>query len=360
VGGYLLFYGALTGHFEPGTKERSYVAFQQGQSVDYRRDPACRQKLLKCAVLKAQEIYGSGEENNYSILRAISRNPAAFANRLARTVAFLPGLFMEVYGERMWIFLLILSGRGLWELLRRKEYLLTALLLFWAAHLSVYFLTFFRAGYLRTPYFVPFVLAAIGARALLQDAARRKVTNILSGLLFVVTVVAMVLDVRSLYFTTALLLVALWAIHFVLVQPGEGQPIPTLGLLVLLAAGLILRPAFEPPLGRDLSEGAEEQALLVMEQKLPPGALVAAGSPGGVWAADMQFEDLGDDEYYMLQTTSDLHALLKTRDIRAIYVDSSLSNANQPIWELIEPGLGQFYETIFSGREGSIRVLLVN
>lgn len=359
VGGYLLFYGAVTGRFESGTAERSYIAFQQGQSVDYKRDPNCKQKWLQCAVLKAQELYGSGSENGYSILRAISRNPQAFASRLGKIVSALPLLIRDVFGERMFVFVFILAARGLWELIRKKQYLLVASLLLWTAYLSVYFLTFFRVGYLRTPYFIPFVLAAVGADALIRDAVSRKTAYILSLALLAVTVVAVMLDIRALYFTTALLLVAILALHFLQTDRSENPATLAAGLMILFAVGLILRPVFEPPVRRDLSQGAEEQALLVMKQNLPANALVAAGSPGGVWAADMQFEDLGSDQYYAVQSAAELHALLQQKGVKAVYVDGSLSNVNEPVWNLIESQLDQYYKTIYSGREGSIRVLLV-
>ena len=359
VGGYMLLFGAVTGGFEMGTVERSYVAFQQGQSVDYKHDPACQQKILKCAVLKAQELYGTGTENNYSILRAISRNPQAFVSRLSNILVALPNLVIEVFGNRMIFLILILVARGIWELLSRRQFLLLSILLLWMTHLGVYFLTFFRVGYIRTIYFIPFILAAIGAYAFIQDTLQRRRTYLLAALLLAVTVAAMLMDVRALYFTTALLLVALLMLHLLQSVETEKSNIAATGLVALLAVGLILRPIFDPPVGRDLSQGAEEQALLVMVKNLPSGAHVAAGSPGGVWAADMEFEDLGGDEYYLVSSAAELHRLLRQKGIIAVYVDSSLSNANEPVWRLIEAEVDQYYETIYSGREGSIRVLLV-
>ncbi len=359
VGGYLLLFAAVTGGFEMGTMQRSYVAFQQGQSVDYKREPGCQQKLLKCAVLKAQELYGTGEENGYSVFRAISRNPQAFASRLANILGALPSLVVDTFGKRMIFLALILAARGIWELLAKRKFLLLAILLLWMTHLGVYFLTFFRIGYIRTIYFVPFLLIALGAYAFVQDMSQRRRAYALIGLFLTATVTAVFLDVRALYFTTALLSAALLGIHLFQTTTTDEPSLATMGLLALLTVSLILRPIFDPPVGRDLSQGAEEQALLVMVDSLPKDATVAAGSPGGVWAADMQFEDLGGDEYYAAASPAELHDLLVQKGITAVYVDSSLSNANEPIWKLIESQLDQYYTTVYSGREGSIRLLLV-
>lgn len=353
VGGYFLLYGAVTGDFSLGTRERSYVAFQQGQAIDYQKDPTCTEKWLRCAVLQAEQLYGSGQENNYSILRAISRNPQAFGHRFLKQVSLLPGYIYSIYGERTALLLFILAFRGLLELLRRRQGLLATLFLLWPLTLAVYFLTFFRIGYFRLSYFVLYTLGAIGAAAFVEDARKRRSLLIWTALLAAVTLPAIWLDVRALYFTTVLLLAGIWFIRLL----PEGRTAEVSALLVMLAIGLILRPVFDPPAPYDLVNGAEEQAAVVMQERLPRGSLVMAGAPGGVWAARMEFQDA--NAYSALTSGADLYAALKEAGVKAIFVDPYLSNTNEHVWNLVEPGIGTWYESVYVGREGSVRVLLV-
>ncbi len=356
VGGYFLLYGAVTGDFSLGTRERSYVAFQQGQAIDYQKDPSCTEKWLRCTVLQAEQLYGSGAENNYSILRAISRNPQAFGHRFLKQVSLLPGYIYSIYGERTALLLFILVLRGLIELFRRRQGLLAALFLLWPLTLSVYFLTFFRIGYFRLPYFVLYILGAIGAAAFTADARERRSLYVWSALLAAVTLPAIWLDVRAVYFTTVLLLAGLWFIRSLEREMGE-VTWSAAALLAILAIGLILRPVFDPPAPHDLVNGAEEQAAVVMQEELPRGSLVLAGAPGGVWAGRMEFQDA--NAYSGLTSSAELYEALKEAGVTAIFVDPYLSNTNEHVWNLVEPGIGTWYESVYSGREGSIRVLLM-
>ena len=356
--GYLLLYGSVTGDFSFGTQERAYTAFQQGQSIDYHRDPSCNQKPLKCAVLQAQQLYGSAEENNFSIFNAIRRNPQAYLSRLTKEIFAIPNLVYSMLGLRTAILLFILFARGAWELIRKKQWTLIAILVLWPAYLGVYFLTFFRIGYLRQPYYVLYIVAAIGAAAFIYDALNKKSALIWSAVLAVFTAFAVIADARALYFTTVLLLVVLGVTYFLSHREDQNSLI-TIGLTALLCTGLILRPTLDPPYGHDMTAGAEEQALLAIDKKLPQDSLVAAGAPGWVWAARMEFYDMNGDQFTQLKSGEEVYQLLKNAGVKAVYVDSSLSNANEYIWKLMEPDLSKWYVTAYSGREGSIRVLLL-
>lgn len=358
VGGYLLLYGALTGDFSFGTQERAYTAFQQGQSIDYHHDPSCNQKFLKCAVLQAEQLYGSADENHFSIFNAIRRNPQAYLSRLEKQLLALPELVYSMLGLRTAFLLLILFGRGVLELIRKRQWMLIALLALWPVYLGAYFLTFFRIGYLRMPYYILYAAAAIGAAAFIADAYNKKSALIWSALLAIMTMVAMTSDARALYFTTVLLLAVLGLNYFLSQRENQNFVLMT-GLTILLCVGFILRPTLDPPIGHDLTAGAEEQALLAIDAVLPRNSVVAAGAPGWVWAARMEFYDMNGDEFTQLQSGEEVYRFLKSAGVKAVYVDSSLSNANGYLWKLMEPDLDKWYETLYSGREGSIRVLLL-
>ena len=359
VGGYVLLYGAVTGDFNMYTRERSYTAFQQGQSVDYRKDPSCDLKTMKCAVSQAEELYGTAQENDYSILRAISRNPRAYWSRLFKEFGALPDLFVTAYGKRTAFLVLLLTLAGMVEWVRRKEYGLLALLLSWLSYLGVYFLTFFRKGYLQSPYFVIFALSAIGLNALAYDLKNRNRSAIWvwSGVLSVLSIGGVIADIQALYFAALILFAVIWLALLLINQFEEMQHVYVPATL-LLGASLLIHGTFDPPIQHTLGQIPEERAILILQQRLPPDSPVAAGAPGAVWAARMDYVDLGDPQF-LAGSSQELHDRLVALGVKAIYVDPYLSNTNENVWRLIEPYIKKGYETAYNSPDGSIRVLLV-
>ena len=355
VGGYLLFYGIRTGDYSLGTAERSYVAFQQGQQLVYEKDPECRLKLIRCAVFQAEKLYGSGVKNNYSVFRAIANNPHAYSIRLLAHFKKLPELFFNSYGQRTTFLLIILALRGIVELIRKKEYSLLVLLIVWPAYLGVYFLTFFREGYLRTPFFIFFIFGAIGTQAIAENVGNLKENRIWVIILAATSLLAWFAGIQALYFTTVLLLAAVLVIPL-FKQAGQTTP----GLLILFLVGLMLRPTFDPPISKIINEEPEVQGILTLERNLPPGSQVASGAPGAVWMARMEPIDVADLDYENITTPEALYEQFKKDGVDAIYVDSYLANANREIWRLMVPGIGKFYENIYlSPGGGNIQVFLL-
>jgi hypothetical protein len=347
IGGYQLLYGSRTGNYSLGTAERTYVAFQQGQELVYVKDPECRLKRIRCAVLQAEKLYGSGEENHYSIFRAIANNPQAYSKRLMAHVIDLPPLFFITYGQRTALFLLFFAMCGLAVLVRKKQYALLFLFLAWMGYLSVYFLTFFREGYIRTPFFLFFAFGAIGLQAVVENLANKKVTNILIILLTTLTLYGWFEGFQALYFTTIVLLIVFL---FSRLFTGDGQT--AYGLLLFFIAGLMLHPAFEPPIYKVRGEIPEEQGVLALVQNLPPGSQVASGAPGAIWMARMEPIDVADLDYENVTTPEALYEQFKKDGVDAIYVDHFISNVNREIWRLIIPGIGKYYDNIYTSLGG--------
>lgn len=360
IAGYVLIYGVTTGNYTLGTVERSYTAFQQGYIFDYRGNPDCNLSRMKCAVLEAQSIYGTPDENDASVLRAISRNPGAYMKHLQNVVTQLPKMMIQAYGGKTAFVFFLFVLRGLIELVQKKQTALLVVLALWPSYLFVYFLTFFRIGYLQTAFGVAYVAAAFGIHALLREAGERRELWSWSGVLAAMAIYGFVGGNASLSFAALVTLAAVWAIYWLRDLVKQPTQRAMAGALLLLAAGLIIRGSLaNPPTFRQLGSIAEEQASLVMQESLPPGSLVAAGSPGSTWAARMQHFSLADDELLPIADSAGLHEFFVQHGVAAIYVDHELSNALEAIWELIENGIGTYYEEIYSGDEGSVRVLLV-
>jgi hypothetical protein len=129
--------------------------------------------------------------------------------------------------------------------------------------------------------------------------------------------------------------------------------------LVLLIAGVVLRGNFPSPTIRTLGVAADEQAVVYMQEHLPPGTLVAAGAPGVVQTAGMVPATLSALDVPVGRSQEGFLRWMRDQGIRAVYVDYSLSSDNPAIWRLIEPQIGNGFERVFTADQGDIQVLLV-
>lgn len=141
-----------------GMKERAYFAFEQGEGVswaDARRegtDPSIT------GVEVSARLYGSQEQNQSSILRAIEHNPGPYLSRVAHNVCKLPRQISLDYSGwahegtgcngkgaySPWLFELMAFGLLLAVVLSKQRLLVLAFILPFAA----YCLTFYRDGYI--------------------------------------------------------------------------------------------------------------------------------------------------------------------------------------------------------------------
>ena len=358
VGGYVLVYGALTGDYDLGTQERSYLAFQQGQMALTTPDFNCKLGPIKCVEEQVNSLYGTSAENGNSVFRAIAHNPQAYLQRLGTTLTLLPRLAHDAYGKQTFYALAFLAIVGILALARTKRFPLLLLLLAWCLPLATYFLTFFRAGYLRTPFFIVFVLAGFGLEELLASLGQKRAWIWVATLL-VLTAIGLRQSLNYFYFSTILLLVSM-LLGWLLLRDETAFPHKApLTLMLFLAAGLVMRGGFTPPVIPTLGEIAEERAILALEEQLPENAIIAAGAPGVPWAARMDFMPATEKEFLLSATSPKEYYLgLKHLGAKAIYIDNIVTN-NGPLWALIKPGIGKYYDKAFSGRSGSVMVLVV-
>ncbi|HKJ27259.1 MAG TPA: hypothetical protein VJ965_06460 [Anaerolineales bacterium] len=358
VGGYVLLYGLVTGSFTLGLEGRTFAAFMQGQAHLYRNDPDCTLSAIRCGVLEVQEVYGTPEENNYSVLRAIAGNPQAYWRKVQDTLASLPTLFLKAYGEMPLMLIALLGLRGAVELLRKKKGLLLVVMALWGSYLGVYFITFFRRGYLMMIFYLLFALAGLGLAALARGLANRQERLVWSGLLGVGVLAGIIFGIQALYLVCLLVLAILWIGALAQEQgEGSGKALPVFFLFLVL--GVLLTRTFNPPVFTPYGTLPEEEALVLIREEIPEGSPVAAGAPGWVWAADMDYVDLEAKRFNGLADSQALYEALLADGTEAVYVDHYLSNQNEALWRLIEPEIGHYYRQVYSGREGSIRILLV-
>ncbi len=384
VGGYMVFYYLRTGSWEMGTLERTYLNFEAGQQVLYSGEE--RLDTVTESRLEAQRIFGSGEENNFSIPRAIRRNPLVYFERLKAVLKVLPEHVLSAYGIRFAVVTFLLAAGGVFDLLRQKQYALLVLLLLWPAHLaSGFVITLFRTGHLQFPFYVVFVLAGIGLLALLQAVLSLPKTQpgilrapgaglILTWLVVLIALVVFGLlgNKLAIFYNAALVLAAMvviwFARHHIAGHPGgqnsavehawDGKGMG-MALLVLFAAGLVLHGDYPSPKQRVLGVEAREQAAIFMAENLERGTLVAAAAPATVWSAHMTFANLTAMDVPSNRSPEAFVDWLRSQGIRVVYIDHVLTSNNPVLWELMNAQIGSGLERVFSADEGDVQVLIV-
>ncbi len=358
VGGYLLVFGLVAGEFVFGTTERTYVAFQQGHMFVYAPFGECEHEL-GCLNDAVDVIFGTPAENDYSIFKAIRRNPTAYFERVIEIIKQLPQKLYYAYGLKTGYLMIILALRGVVALIRQKEFGLLALILAWPSYLLVYFLTFFREGYLMSIFFLIFSLGAIGITSIVKNLDNRPERLTWTALLMLVILVGIRSQRFWLYFGALILFVGIWLVYLVGRERNQHQHLAAIALMIFLGLGLILRGRFSTFEIREIRKYPEEQALLTLQEHLEPGSQVVSGAPGSMWAARMTYVSIYDAKFNVV-SGEQIHAQMVDEGVAAIFVDHYLSKDNRHKWELIESQIGDGFERVYAGREGSIQVLLVN
>ncbi len=359
VGGYLLLYGAFRGTFEIGTEKRSYIAFVQGHQIIYEKERDCPYSFQKCAVLDATNKFGTAEENNNSVIQAIIKNPAVFLPRVIKMTSTLPDVFFDGYGRQFSYILIFMSALGIFKLIISRNYFSIFILISWSAYLGVYFLTFFRYGYLQNSFYIPFTLSAIGI-LFLVDTMKTKKGFLLLLIIFTIITAGVFANLPSIYFNFSILAITLLMGQLLAASELSETSKKLIPVLLLLSASLIIRGNYYPVItGRDLAQFPEEQALLIMQNEFDKNDLIAAGARGVVYAANMEYFSLGDDRIDT-DSSEKLYEQLKNAGVSGIYVDHHLSSNNRNVWVLIESEISTRYEILYTGKNGSILVLKVS
>jgi hypothetical protein len=129
--------------------------------------------------------------------------------------------------------------------------------------------------------------------------------------------------------------------------------------LLLLAGGVILRGGFPSPARPDLEADPQQQAVTALASIYPPGTLVAAASPGPIWAARMTYGGLASTDFPSQMDSSQLVNWLRVQGFQAIYVDYSLYVDNPAIWALILEQIGSGLERIYQSSDGDLQILKI-
>jgi len=355
--GYVVFRGALTGDFNTGMGERSYIAFEQGQEIDMPESDARFDAPIESYNV-ARELFGNPEENDYSVFRAISRNPQAYLSRLWAVLKSLPGLFLTAYYRRYTIFLSLLAIRGLVSLVQQKKISLAILHVIWILPMSAGIArTLVRVGYFRLFYFVLYSLAIIGLKALLDSLKRHWEGWVWAGILGFVLVLAFIREEDAIQIGITVSLCWLLLVFLISKQSEQYPNWQSMAMLLLLASGLLLRTGILIFTPRVLGEEPREAASLVLREVTEPGDYVLTCTPSVVFLANRQVANFCSVDIPEFESSEAFIEWMKAQNFNAIYLDQA---APTILYDLCFDSRGKWLTWIYSSKGGEASIFIVN
>ena len=288
-GGYISIRATQTGSLDLGTAQRSYTAFEQGHGIAYADAYGTLNPFVE-GQNDARRLFGTPEQNNYSVFTAIRRNPSAYVRRVLRMSVSAIRTMLDGYSWHFAVLCFIFAARGILELMLHRSFALLATLLLWPAYTLIYILLIFTPTHLVTSFATVFALAGIGVGAVVTNLNSRKERYSWSVALVVLTALgaAAYRQPNDLLLAPILVLSGLWLMWLVAAQMDpRWRQTPVVACLVLLAVALVLRLGVVHAAPRLVGSSADEQAIRYLEDHFRPGTRIAAYGPGRIWAANM-------------------------------------------------------------------------
>lgn len=343
----LALFSLTTGQFRTGFGAKSYDAFEDNQYI-------VRGVSTGQGIQEARRLFGTPAENHNSVIRAAVRNPSAFAARLIAGLRETQRYFLDAFQKKLGPVTLIFAAYGVLSLLLSRQFLFASAIGLWSIEP-------FSALLFGPRHVVPqlsctiLVLAGIGIIRVCE--ANSRLERALSYLPWVALALLgwlgakLALTVGGLVIIVAITLGELHRARKGTSKLNYGGP-----LLLLLAAGLILRTPYPFPNFPQLGQTPEEQAIHFLEDHLPPKSLVMSPFPGPALAARMNEVGPGDVPADDRAPASFL-LWLKKKGVTAIYQDQRFPESDQ-VSSLIDSLAGSKLRVAFSSSDGRIRVLL--
>lgn len=349
VGGYIVLYGLVSGVFKLGIMERTYIAFEQGQGFTYGYS-------VSDGTLDVRRIYGTPEENRYSVISAIKRNPNAFFDRVRVVIRGSPEKMYFMYGERAGIIIFLLAVAGAVEMARKRFYLIFVILLLWPAHIFVYLLTFYRHTYFLFPYFVVFSFASVTLNYILYHMNRKRLL-VWTVLLLGLALLGIMTHRPNIFSASLIFLIGLWVEKVIVNRYQDREAIKPVAIILALSLLSLLKADYPLPKFRILGKAPDEKAVLFMKEYLDPGSVVFAEAPGAIWTGKMSFKPL-DFNLRNLNEQEIFSYILSLRG-RAVYVNNTLRYLEPGVVSKMEKLIGRGLDIGYESEGKEIQVLLV-
>jgi hypothetical protein len=339
----------MVGNLNLGIAYKSYDSFEMNQSVLTGGD-------IELARQETRRLFGTQEENQGSVLRAILRNPVAFGVRMLANVKTIPINYFTFFGKKLGAILLPFVAWGVYALIRKKAFVPLIILLIWPIH-ALIALGFLALHIVPQVSYLPLLLGAIGiAWIFRRDFNPREQTVFLIASLLLLT---FTIVIKKPAFTVAfVLLVFVLIIHWLLQTTWKPHSqVLQVSIFLLLAAGLILHEPFAFPNYPKLGASSGEQAVHYLEQNLPTQSVILAPTPLVAVASRMAFLTTNDIPT-SISTNEDFWNWLKQNNVSAIYLDKNRRGRND-IYDLFEQGYSPYFTPAFNSADNNVRVFTV-
>jgi hypothetical protein len=345
VGGFVLAYGLGTGDFGTGLQERTFNNFESGHEGIYSHTGIFSTTVS--ARLESGEVFGNAEENNFSVFRAIRRNPQVYFARLRDVFPSFVAFAIKAYGNKFILVFLWLGLRGLIELIQKKHIPLVVMSLGWFLPMGVGFLnTFFREGYFTMPYFVVFTLVTLGLSAILDNFKKKPEKIALVAASLMVLGISLLARNTSMLYRNALFIFGLGFLYLLKNHQPFAKNWRVNALWLLLALGLIIRGGYPSPELPAYGKTDLDRSVYFLQEELPNGSQVLAGAPAYIWAARMRYGGINSFDIPEFANEEEFLRWIRVQDIKAVYVDrffpATFSNL---VNSLVGEGLREVYTT---------------
>ncbi len=358
VGGYLLLYGLCTRDFNLGVAQRGYYTFEQGHGMAFKETYGTRQFYVE-GEFDARRLFGTPEENHFSVLTAIRRNPLAY---LKRILPLTRHVMKDVFADYSWYFGLLgfaFAARGIFDLIQRKSFMLLATLLLWPAYSILYVLLCYQPAHLLMPFLSVFTLASIGTCAFLRNLTNKQEHYFWSAGLFVLALIATRRGIISNGPLTATLVILLgfWLVWLTANRYLQVASIKAIASLLLLSIGLTVR--FGLPEMKAFLPGSniDEQAVTYLSTHFERGARIGAWAPGKIWDARLDPVTMTRDLRYW-KSTQDASEWIARKKIRAIYVDKDLREFEPDVLSILQNQIGSSLSVALDVGHGAVQILV--
>lgn len=347
-GAYLLLSLALMGHINLGVGGKSYDSFEWNQSV-------LTGGNLEKAYAESRRLFGTAEENGGSVLRAILRNPPAFAARIWANAKNLPDNYLTIFGKTRGFALAFFAALGIYSLFRRRLWTVLVALLCWSLPPLVS-LGFLTRHLIPQNSFLPVILAAIGLSWIFSAETRRWERLGVTLLAFALALYSL-MDVKPGFLLVALLIFIVFSATWLLWPHLQERQNPTLvSLLMMLTVGVILYGQYSFPNYPQLGMSEPELAIHYLERTIAPFSDILAPRPVIGIAARVNGLETGlapSD----LTSPEQLRQWMLNNGIRAIYIEDRYQ-IRPDISDLLANGAGSVFDAGFVSESGAVRVYL--
>jgi len=353
VGGFILISRISTGSFDDSIGSigvKAYDSFEWNQSILTGGDIEEGQR-------DAKEIFGSKEQNEGSVLRAILNNPSNFGRRILANAKTIPDYFLSMFGKKLGPVLLLFTTLGVYALYRKGSLPLLAIVMVWSLQ-SAISLAFLARHLVPQISYLPLVIGAIGmSYAFSSDPPRAEKVG------FVLFAVLLSLygwiDEKFAFMLAGVILTSIFWLANVFWDRLRATHNPAvIPLLLLFGGALILRGPYSFPNFPAIGISAEEQALHYLQNNFPSGSTVAAPVPKFAIAARMN--DLSLDQVPDLGSAQDLYLWFSDHQVRAVYAPSGFLDSNPLMNNLLDEGIGEYFDLAFTRDLGSVRIFVLH